>query len=189
VRPALAAWWRPRLHRIADWVVATEAARPRAKHVAAEVKGLWELPGVTFTLSGRADRIETHPGGLVILDYKTGTAPAGKEVTKGTAPQLPLEAAMARAGAFGPDVQGATAELIYWKLTGGLIAGESTSCPDPDGAVATAAEQGLLRLVKAYAEPVQAYRAQPQGKPPRYPQYSQLARVGEWSAPDEAVDE
>ena len=189
VRPALAAWWRPRLHRIADWVVATEAARPRANHVAAEVKGLWELPGVTFTLSGRADRIETHPGGLVILDYKTGTAPAVKDVANGAAPQLPLEAAMARAGAFGPDMHGAAAEMVYWKLTGGVIAGEATSCRDPDGAVATKAEQGLLRLVKAYADPVQAYRAQPHGKPPRYPQYSQLARVGEWSAPDDVVDE
>ena len=47
LREALAAWWAPRLDRIADWVADTETAR-RAIHriaaIAAEVKGTSEIP-------------------------------------------------------------------------------------------------------------------------------------------------
>ena len=189
VRPALSAWWRPRLHRIAAWVVMTERQRPQPLTVAAEADGVWVLPGGAFTLTGRADRIEKHPDGLVILDYKTGATPNKKDVGNNNAPQLPLEAAMARHGAFGLPLSGPSQMLVYWKLTGGLDAGKETICADPDGAIATKAAEGLTQLATAYAEPGQAYRAQPRGRPPRYPRYSQLARVGEWSAPNEEQDE
>ena len=51
--------------------------------------------------SGAAD------GRLAILDYKTGTPPTQRDVDAGLAPQLPLEAAMAAAGAFGAGAGGA----------------------------------------------------------------------------------
>ena len=53
--------------------------------------------------------------------------PSHKEVEAGFAPQLPLEAAMAEAGAFGPELAGETAELVYWHLTGGFDPGEERS--------------------------------------------------------------
>ncbi|MGH7210595.1 MAG: PD-(D/E)XK nuclease family protein, partial [Acetobacteraceae bacterium] len=124
LRTALANWWAPRLERIADWIAETETAR-RAEQVpsalSTEVSGLWELRrrGGLFTLTGRADRIERRTDGrLAILDYKTGSVPGQGDVEAGLAPQLPLEAAMARAGAFGAAMAGETAELAYWHITG-----------------------------------------------------------------------
>ena len=129
LRPALAAWWRPRLARIADWVAEQERLRRLAGPkpvVRWEVSGEWTLPGVgrPFQLRGRADRIERNPDGtLSILDYKTGVVPNSAQVQDGLSPQLPLEAAMAAAGVFGADLQGDTAELTYWHLTGGPTPG------------------------------------------------------------------
>jgi transcriptional regulator with XRE-family HTH domain len=46
-------------------------------------------------------------------------------VDAGLAPQLLLEAAMAGSGAFGPEIAGKVAELVYWHLTGGFSPGDS----------------------------------------------------------------
>ncbi len=94
LRPALAAWWRPRLHRIAAWVAEAERDRRLGAglaHVASERDGTWPVPTpLAFTLTGRADRIERrYDGGIAILDYKTGTPPSARDVAAGLAPQLP----------------------------------------------------------------------------------------------------
>jgi ATP-dependent helicase/nuclease subunit B len=47
-------------------------------------------------------------GGLTLIDYKTGAAPAARDVRNGIAPQLPLSAAIAAAGGFD---DGATFEI------------------------------------------------------------------------------
>jgi len=195
LRPALAEWWGPRLRRIAAWVAAWETER-RANQppaaIVAESRGIWELdgPGGRFTLRGRADRIERRADGrLAIFDYKTGTPPSQKAVDAGLAPQLPLEAAMAAAGAFGPEVAGESAELIYWHLTGGFEAGKATTLFKGDAAkVAEASDtaRGKLRdLIAAFDDPARAYLSQPHpGRAPRFSDYAQLARVAEWNADD-----
>lgn len=193
LRPALAAWWRPRLRRIADWVAEAERDRramgPRT-HIASEVMGEWAVPcdGQPFHLRGRADRIERRPDGtLSILDYKTGVVPNTTVVEQGLAPQLPLEAAMAAAGVFGEAVQGHASELTYWHLTGGFVPGEVHKLyrEDPEriaAAVATAQEK-LCALIHAFDNPGRAYVSRPSpGAAPRFSDYGQLARVAEWSA-------
>jgi ATP-dependent helicase/nuclease subunit B len=196
LRPALVAWWSPRLARIADWVAATESDR-RKEHppaaIAAEVSGLWTLPrpGGGFQLSGRADRIERRADGtLSILDYKTGTPPSQKDVDAGLAPQLLLEAAMAAAGAFGPELAGATAGLAYWHLTGGFEPGEVRSLFRGDAAAIAAAVQdardSLAALIDIYDQPGRCYLSHPHpGRAPRFSDYVQLARVAEWAAAGE----
>ena len=195
LRDALAAWWAPRLERIADWVAKTEAER-RALHapiaVQSELSGTWELnrPGGRFVLRGRADRIERHAGGLSILDYKTGTPPSQKAVDAGLAPQLLLEAAMAVAGAFGDALALPSVELAYWHLTGGFHAGETRALFKSDAAaIADAtrdARSSLAALIDAYDEPDRCYLSQPQpAHAPRFSDYAQLARVAEWAAGDE----
>jgi ATP-dependent helicase/nuclease subunit B len=193
LRPALMAWWRPRLMRIADWVAGQERARRVARpgHVAVEVSGIWALSGLDFKLQARADRIERRPDGrLAVLDYKTGVVPRGREVEAGLAPQLPLEAAMAAAGAFGDGMSGIAAELTYWRLTGGYVAGEETTLfkgsADATAAQAEAAGAALAALVAQFDNPEQAYLSQPHpGSAPRFTDYAQLARVLEWSAAEE----
>ncbi len=193
LREALTAWWAPRLERIASWVAQVETER-RSEYppvaLVAEASGILELarPGGLFRLTGRADRIERRrTGGLAILDYKTGTPPTQKEVDAGLAPQLLLEAAMAEAGAFGQSVIGQADELTYWHMTGGFLPGEVRSLFKEDGVAISAAvceaREALCALIDTYDDPGRSYLSQPQpGLAPRYSDYAQLARVGEWAA-------
>ena len=189
LRPALEAWWAPRLERIAEFVAELEIDR-RGRNapltIWSEVSGKWELPAQRFTLTGRADRIEQlADGGLVILDYKTGLVPSRKLVDLGLAPQLPLEAAMAEAGAFA-GVSGPVTQLAYWHLTGGLVAGENVALFAKAGqsipnAVADAAAR-LRARIEAFDDPAVCYLSHPiPALAPRFSDYSQLARVAEWS--------
>lgn len=193
LREALAAWWSPRLGRIAKWVAETEAKRRSERAPMAlspEVRGTSELmrAGGRFELHGRADRIERwREGGLAILDYKTGTPPSQKDVDAGLAPQLLLEAAMAEDGAFGAELTGTAEELTYWHLTGGFHPGELRTLfkgqPDAIAAAVADAREALCRLIDAYDAPDRCYLSQPHpGLAPRFSNYTQLARVAEWAA-------
>ena len=198
LRGALAAWWTPRLDRIAAWVADAEATR-RSLYpldaIAPEVKGDWTIarPAQPFRLVGRADRIERRAdGNLVILDYKTGTPPSQADVESGCAPQLLLEAAMAAEGAFGPDLRGAAAELAYWHLTGGFQPGEAIALFKGDAArIATAVQEArdkLAALIDAYDDPARCYLSHPHpDRAPRFSDYAQLARVAEWAAAGDEV--
>ena len=196
LRPALVAWWRPRLLRIADWVAAEEAIRRNGRPnqvLEVERRGDWTVPapGLPFTLVARADRIERRPDGLLaILDYKTGIVPSARDVAAGHASQLPLEAAMVADAGFGPALSGTAGELVYWRLTGGYVPGEATTLFKGDPA-ATAdqvaqARAALVRLVEQFDAPSQPYLSQPHpGAAPRFTDYAQLARVAEWAAAED----
>ncbi len=194
LRPAIAAWWSPRLRRIADWVAGEEARRRRERPVrvlAAELRGAWALDGGAgpFVLTARADRIECHEDGTVsILDYKTGVIPTEDEVRAGHKPQLPLEAAMAEHGGF-DGVAGVVGEYAYWKLTGGRMPGEARSPVKAEEVrdITRQAAERFVALVRSFDHPAQPYLSQPHaGRPPRFSDYAQLARVGEWAAATEA---
>jgi ATP-dependent helicase/nuclease subunit B len=193
VRPALYAWWEPRLDRIAEWVAETELTRRlegAPVDIGAELLGSLDIerPGRRFTLRARADRIERRADGtLTILDYKTGGTPSEIDVKRGRAPQLPLEAAIAAAGGFGVALRGETSELIYWKLGGGIDRGEAKSLFTRNQAALREAVaetlDGLGSLIDQYDEPDRCYLAQPHpGRLPRFSDYAQLARVAEWPA-------
>ena len=193
LRPALAAWWRPRLLRIAGWVAVAESERRREQpplRIGTEISGratLSGLPGGDFVLRGRADRIECCPDGtLSLLDYKTGALPAPGLVKAGWSSQLVLEAAMARLGGFGPEFQGETSYLAYWSLSGGHEPGR-VLVPVKEQpalrALVASCWQALGELVRAYDDPSQPYLSQPRpGASPRFSDYAGLARVAEWSA-------
>jgi ATP-dependent helicase/nuclease subunit B len=199
LRPALEAWWAPRFERIADWVAEHEARRrinARPVRILSELKGDWFLSHLDFRLIGRADRVEMGDGGtLTILDYKTGQPPGRQDVAAGLALQLPLEAAMAAAGAFKAIPKGSdTGALLYWHLTGGHKPGEEKPIrPVPPGTTAdqvAAAVDRLEALIDAYDDPARCYLSQPRpGLAPRYTDYAQLARVAEWAALEDDADE
>ena len=192
LRPALAAWWRPRLRRIAGWVAGEEALR-RAQGAPAvlrtEIGGSATLEprsGLPFVLNGRADRIERRAdGSLALFDYKTGTLPSDRAVQEGWSSQLVLEAAMALRGAFGPELEAPAAEIVYWRLSGGAEPGRERR-PVADEALRALVDRcwrALEALVAAYDDPDQPYLSHPRpGHAPDYPDYAQLARVAEWSA-------
>jgi ATP-dependent helicase/nuclease subunit B len=201
LRPALEAWWAPRFDRIADWLAEHEGKRRAAAalaRIASELTGRWRLPAHDFQLTGRADRIEAGADGrLTIIDYKTGQPPPKRDIDAGLVLQLPLEAAMARAGAFPGVPQGSeTGAMLYWHLTGGPRPGEEKPVkqrpPETVADQVAAAVARLEALIDAYANPLQPYLSQPRpGLAPRFTDYAQLARVAEWAAveDEDAEDE
>jgi ATP-dependent helicase/nuclease subunit B len=185
-RPQVMALWWPRFERIASWVVQQERARrERTVEIKAEVKGVLELPapGGSFRLKARADRLERRPDGrITAIDYKTGGLPDRAEVLCGLAPQLPLEAAMIEAGAFGEVGQARVAELLYWQLKGDEAGGEERGAAALDAAeLATQALEGLRRLIAHYDRPETAYRPHPKPEVAWRGDYDHLARRGEWT--------
>jgi ATP-dependent helicase/nuclease subunit B len=185
------AFWRPRLARFAHWLAETEAARRaegsrRVVEVGARL--VLDAPAGAFELTARADRIDIEPGGLVITDYKTGGLPSNAEVMNGEAPQLPLEAAMAEAGAF-PGVEARTvAALRYILATGGEPPGEELLIRPTDrpiSEIGAAARRDLERLIADFdheSTPYRALRRRRFQAAYDYDDYAHLARFGEWAA-------
>ena len=199
--PEIVALWRPRLERIAAFVLAWEAGRgERIERRLTEVSGQLEIPvmGETFTLVARADRIDVAGSGLpTILDYKTGKPPSQKQVMSLLAPQLPLEAAVLVGGGFGPAPGKAPpANLTYLHLSGnrdgGAVATVAADPPTRAGQLtpvelASAALERLTALIVAYRNPATTYPSRPriQFEQATGGTYDHLARVKEWAAGEE----
>ena len=194
LRPALIAWWRPRLGLIADWIDEMECQRRQSKPrvaVVAEKDGHTDLATARgFRLRGVADRIEKLADGTIaLLDYKTGVAPKANDVEGGKAPQLTLEAAMIARAGFGAQWEGVVSELSYWKLGGASAPGEVTPAVKDQAAIPQAAAAALASLfarIEEFDDPDTAYLAHPHPEfLPRFPDYAQLARVAEWKREEE----
>jgi ATP-dependent helicase/nuclease subunit B len=191
--PRVAAFWLPRFLRFADWFAETEPERRRGvQTVAAEVDGKLVLaaPGGPFTLTARADRIDVGEAGVVITDYKTGTPPTDNRIKQGLAPQLPLEAAIARGEVgFTGIAEKRVAALRYIKASGGEPAGEERTVDVGDiAAIADAALQRLAALIAQFDDertPYKALRRSDFAPLYKYDDYAHLARVSEWAAPEE----
>ncbi|MDH3472933.1 MAG: double-strand break repair protein AddB [Rhodospirillales bacterium] len=187
-KPGVWAFWWPRFLRIARWFAEAERHhRAGTQRAWAERRGelILQGPAGPFVLTATADRIDQRRDGrLGILDYKTGGVPRQKEIELGFAPQLTLEAAIAAAGGFGPEVPAAPAgELAFWRLTGGSPPGEIVTVKGDPAALAAEALRGLERLVALFDDEDTAYHALPRPDwAPRFNDYAHLARVAEWSA-------
>ena len=183
-RPGVWAFWWPRFERMAEWLLAEEAAyRQELEDSLGERRGslVLDAPGGPFTLVAKADRIDRlREGGFAIVDYKTGSLPPKSEIGTGLAAQLPLEGAILRDGGFG-DLKGAPARLEYWRLTGRDPGGERKRIDDgdPGGLVALALGR-LRRLIVAFDDPATPYLATPAPRlKPRYSDYEHLERLHE----------
>jgi ATP-dependent helicase/nuclease subunit B len=197
--PEARAFWWPRYERIARWFAAWEIKRRGAvAQVQAEIRGEIEIPlsGRSLHLSARADRIERRADGrYAILDYKTGRVPTTLQVASGLSPQLTLEGAILRAGAF-PDIpRGASlAALIYVSLKGGDPGGEEKSIEVKDSSPDQEADRALQKLTEVarqFEDPATPYRSRerPMFRGRAYGDYDHLARVKEWSLSGGASDE
>ena len=189
-RPGLWAFWWPRFESIAAWLVDKEGARRDAiKESLVEIDGQVELaaPGGPFTLTAKADRIDRFKDGtLGIIDYKTGAPPSVKEVAAGFAPQLPLEAMIARHGGFKEVGAAEVSTLLFWRLKGGLEGGEERPAGKNVTELTEQAFAGLAELVRRFDDESTPYEARPHpDRAPKYSDYGHLARLTEWSGGEE----
>jgi ATP-dependent helicase/nuclease subunit B len=189
--PEARAFWWPRFMRIAHWFIPWDAERrANASELFAEVNARLEIPlgDRIFRLTTRADRIERLADGrYAVLDYKTGATPTEKQVRTGLSPQLTLEGAILRAGAFKDVPKGISlAEYVYVAVRGGDPAGEARPIEFREGDPNSHADDALTRLIAILAkfeDEDTPYRSlvSPMWKT-RYGDYDHLARVKEWSA-------
>ncbi len=187
--PEARAFWWPRYLRIAQWFATWDMARRgELATLHAEIRGELNFPAGTreFTLSGVADRIERRRDNrYAIIDYKTGAARTEKQVRTGLAPQLTLEAAMLRAGAFKNLAAGPVVEITYVTLKGGNPAGKPIEIEFKEGTPDTQGEHALTRLKQlaaTFEDEATPYLSliHPMWKN-HYGDYDHLARVKEWS--------
>jgi ATP-dependent helicase/nuclease subunit B len=197
-----AVWW-PRFVSLSGPLVEWE--RRRDGHIAArhsELAARATPVGTTgVTLSGRADRIDTRPAGHAdILDYKTGSGPSKGQAHTLLSPQLALEGALLRRGAFREIGTLEPADLAYIRLKGrGELIEESilTHNQSTKSAIQLSEEAWarLEALFEHYRRPETGYlsRAIPFREGETDGDYDHLARVLEWSAggdgPEAEADE
>jgi ATP-dependent helicase/nuclease subunit B len=191
--PEVYAEWWPRFERLAAAFCGWEAARRSGlRRIHVERSGTLAIPlpdGRAVTLRARADRIEEgRDGGLVIVDFKTGAPPGTKEICAGFSPQMTLEGAMLRHGAFA-EVPAATQTpgLLYVQVSGGNPPMREREVEprkgETLGALIDEHERRLRGLLARYATGEAAYLSRPFPKyAKRVSAYDHLARVKEWSA-------
>ena len=193
-RPGQWAFWWPRFRSVARWLAVHERARrPNLAAIHCEINGHLEIegPAGTFLLHARADRLDVlKDGSLALIDYKTGQPPTPKEVAAGYAPQLPLEAAIARFGGFDGIKPAEVSEMLYWRLKGGAEGGEEKSATNDPSRLTDEAMDGLAGLIAAFDDADTPYEARPHpDRAPKYSDYQHLARVKEWSVAGDETEE
>ncbi len=185
-RPGIRAFWWPRFQRIAKWFIDNERQRRDAgwRTIATEADGVRTFDGLqpSFTLKARADRIDARTGeGLAIIDYKTGQPPTDPQVAAGLTPQLPLEAAIAKAGGFANVKDHTVTDLMYMRLSGGRYPGQEIAVKLDLETTVVDAVNGLTRLIQKYQDPNTPYLSQPRPMfTSRFGYYDHLARLREW---------
>ncbi|MBB6410154.1 double-strand break repair protein AddB [Mesorhizobium sangaii] len=193
-----AVWW-PRFEKLAANIIEWERTRADAvmRRHAEERAGKTVVGQSGVTLSGYADRVDLLAGGMAdILDYKTGSSPSKAQAHTLLAPQLALEGALLRRGAFKDLGAREPSQLAFVRLKpNGEVFEESILEHNRQPRTATdLAEEAWARLEKLlvhYADPATGYlsRALPFREGETDGDYDHLARVLEWSAGGDAGDE
>lgn len=175
------AFWWPNFEKITEHLCALEKLyRPQIARVHNEVRGSFEieLPAGKFTITAKADRVdETKDGKINIIDYKTGKARTPKEVSRGYAPQLPIEGLIAQKGGYEGLSPAEVNELIYWQL-----GKKDVVISDKMADILTQTQEHLQELMSLFDFETTGYICHPNPKRiPEYSDYEHLARVKEWS--------
>ncbi len=187
VHPLVRTLWRSRIEAGAHWVMEQVAADRAAGRVPrnAELAGRVHIAGID--LFGKADRIDSLPGGgIAIVDYKTGHAPENGVIDGGYALQLGLLALIARDGGFetGPEAAGM---LEYWSLAKDRRRRTTGYRQNGAGSLDTATfvamtERLFVELAERWLTGNDVFRAKLVPEHSKYGDYDQLMRLEEWYA-------
>ena len=181
------AFWWPRYERIVDWFLKFEEERRKfSVTLGSEVRGKLQIDlgnGDVFTLTAIADRVDFETNDkLTLLDYKTGSVPAPKDIRSGLSPQLTLEALIACTGGFDGIDAREVGKLQYIKLSGARPAGEVIEVKSDVDVLLVEAKDGIEHLMRTFNKPETPYLSTPRpALAPRYRAYDHLSRRSEWS--------
>lgn len=184
-------FWQPRINKIINWFMKKETKyMPFVKDVFVEKTGSFKIDD-KFTVKATADRIDLlQDGTLSITDYKTGQIPKEKEIKFGYAPQLPIEALIAKNDGF--KITGKKNKIknfVFCQLgsgngrkTGGYEKKfDETELKTDMDYVIEQSYIGLKRQVLAFEQESAKYIARPHPEhAPKYSDYEHLARIKEW---------
>lgn len=200
--PHIDAVWRPRFAAVGRAFVNWHLGRARdVRESLTEVPASLDLSVAGIRLTGIADRIDILPDGSAdLLDYKTGSTPSLKVARALLDPQLALEAAAIRRGAFrGPGIR-EPANLLYVRLKPGeRFKAEQVNNEQAKSANATPksafelGEESLTELEKLLTGLIEgrygfASRLIPEQERSYGGEYDHLARVAEWSSAENSEE-
>lgn len=191
--------WRPRFVEVSRAFLRWEAKRMGdIRSTETECGASWEIPGAGIRLTGIADRIDIKGSGLAtIIDYKTGSNPTPSQARTLLDPQLALEAAALRAGAFKSAGSTEPDELLYVRLKPGdrfkpeIINNEAAKNGKSAMDLADESVEQLTKFVTVLksGEAGYASRLVPFMQSNYGGEYDHLARVAEWSTADDEEEE
>jgi ATP-dependent helicase/nuclease subunit B len=144
-----------------------------------------------ITLKAKADRIDVGPLGAEVLDFKTGTPPAAKEVRVFSAPQLPVTALILAKGGFATIRAQMPADLVYIRLGGRNFGASSGTSKEANvESLVRRVEETITRLFTTFSNPDFAYRSKPRMSFVKKATFDdpidRLARRAEWANADDA---
>lgn len=191
--------WRLRFAEVARAFLQWEARRAHdIGSTATECGAGWDIPGADLQLTGIADRIDIRGSGLAtIIDYKTGSSPTPAQARSLLDPQLALEAAALRAGAFKSVGPLDADELVYVRLRPGdrfrseLVNNEGKKNGRSAPELAEGAVDQLTRFVALLRSGGAGFasRLVPFMQSNYGGEYDHLARVAEWATADDEEGE
>ncbi len=188
--------WRPRFAAVGAAFIKWERERARfIRRSRTEVPASMELGIADMRLTGIADRLDTMTDGSVeIIDYKTGSSPSATEARVLLDPQLALEAAALKAGAFKDVPPSHPQSLLYVRLKPGsrfksdAVNNEGSRSKETRSADQLADESlaELRKLLSALLSGKHGFASRliVQKERDYGGEYDHLARVAEWSTAD-----
>lgn len=186
-----AVWW-PRFEKLAVEIIDWERRRAplvKSRHPEEHAERT-PVGNSDVTLSGYADRIDMLPGGMAdVLDYKTGASPSKAQAHTLLAPQLALEGALLKRGAFRALGRAEPSQLAFirFKPNGEVIEESILELNRKARSANDLSEEAWQRLevlLQHYNKADTGYlsRALPFREGETDGDYDHLARVLEWSA-------
>ncbi|MES2677919.1 MAG: double-strand break repair protein AddB [Pseudomonadota bacterium] len=172
-------WW-PRFENIAKWFLKQEIElRKNLQKSFVEIEA--EVIIGDIILTTKVDRINLYQdGSYEIIDYKTGTLPAPKEIKSGLEPQLAVEAIVLTKGKIKnySELKILQVNNLQYQNLKGKDQNEAKDLSDIDKLI-TAADDGILRLLEIFNDQNFGYICCPNIDIYKEDDYWHLARTGE----------
>lgn len=190
--------WRKRFGDVGRAFIEWQRQRDPAKMITEARAGV-ELEAINIRLTGVADRIDVRAGHADIIDYKTGSNPSTAQARSLLDPQLALEAAALKMGAFKGVGRLTPENLTYVRLRPGgrfkaetvnnELTGKGDKAKSALDLAADSIEQ-LTRFVTLLQSGDRGYvsRLMPAQMNDFSGDYDHLARVAEWSTAEATED-